>query len=169
MRLSHPFFIYTLVFFCINVLVSPRRLPPKTPPSAPKARLTRPSRALHPPPFRRAGDAPLGPAGCPLPPKNASLPHLDPQRVTKKVTSRIKKLAEKFGLRGKKCVPLHPLSGGTPGRNEERSLKLLVQHTGRAVEARRRKGSVRRRDAPAGTREKNLNTMKSLILAQDER
>ena len=48
-------------------------------------------------------------------------------------------------------------------------MKELVQHTGRAGEARRRKGSVRRRDAPADTREKNLNTMKSLILAQDER
>ena len=36
------------------------------------------------------------------------------------IMPRIKKHAEKFGGRGEKCVPLHPLSGGTPGAQRKR-------------------------------------------------
>ena len=58
---------------------------------------------------------PTAPRGHPLPPKKCVPRPAEPQRVTEKVTSGAKKTAEKFGGRWKKCVPLHPLSGGDPG------------------------------------------------------
>ena len=85
----------------------------------------------------------------------------------------LKKVAGKFGREGRKCLSLHPLSPLKKGRGSRRSKNSSLRYWKVRKTSSNRGASGMPRKRAAGRRDRKktneIHTMKSLILAQDER